>query len=112
MENENYALVLGSKIKHLRKLAGMTQVELAKLLGYTSTGTLSMIERGEMIMSHRKREMAAPILKVPASHLHSPHFTSYDQDKLTRQLYIAYDKKKHTREFSQLRKLLQKLGEE
>ena len=112
MENENYALVLGAKIKHLRKLAGLTQVELGKLLGYTSTGTLSMIERGEMVMSHEKREIAAPLLKVPASHLHSPHFASYDETKLTRQLYIAYHSKRHSREFNQLRKLLQKLGEE
>jgi transcriptional regulator with XRE-family HTH domain len=46
MSGEVFRAVLGKKIKILRKLKPINQVELAKELGYKSTGTISLIENG------------------------------------------------------------------
>lgn len=37
---------MGRRIKMVRKANDLTQVELAKLLGYTSTGTIAQVEAG------------------------------------------------------------------
>ena len=56
---------MGKKIKRFRQLREITQIELAKLLGYTSTGTLSQIENGLRGIDIDKLPKLAQILEVP-----------------------------------------------
>lgn len=57
---------LGKKIKALRKHNGLSQVDLAYRLGYESTGTISLIERGLTGMRREKVYEAAKEFCVPA----------------------------------------------
>lgn len=45
-EGERLRRIFGKKIKQLRRIRGTTQVELAKELGFTSTGTISQVKNG------------------------------------------------------------------
>jgi transcriptional regulator with XRE-family HTH domain len=61
---EEYNKVVGHRINFFRKLRGITQTELAKALGYTSSGTISLIERGIIGMNKAKIAVAAKVLSV------------------------------------------------
>lgn len=56
--------VFGKKLRILREMAGMTQVQLGKAIGYTSTGTVSLIESGKRRMMPDEILRAAEILNV------------------------------------------------
>lgn len=47
MENKTPREILGHKVKFYRKQIGLSQVQLGERLGYNSSGTISLIERGE-----------------------------------------------------------------
>jgi transcriptional regulator with XRE-family HTH domain len=64
-ETIKHRLALGRKIKYLRELNNITQMELAKALGYESTGTISQIENGERGMKAEKMVLAANFLGIP-----------------------------------------------
>ena len=51
MLEENKQILRGAEIRSLRKRLGMTQEELAKLLGVTAN-TVARWERGELGLSH------------------------------------------------------------
>lgn len=59
-----YNEIVGHRIKFFRRLVGMSQTELADKLGYTSSGTISLIERGKIGMNKAKVAMAAKIVGV------------------------------------------------
>lgn len=63
---------VGLKIKTLRRLAGLTQTELAKKLGYSSSGTISLIESEKRGMTLDKLFLASKILNVPP-----PYFNKF-----------------------------------
>ena len=60
---------LGNKIKRLRVSKGMTQDDLAKLLGYSSRSTINKIESGAHSIDHEKILKFAYMLKVSAGYL-------------------------------------------
>ena len=106
----DYAKVLGKKIRDLRKLSGLTQVELAAELGYTSTGTISQIEKGVFAMSVLRRQKAASVLRVSDDYLSSTQYGTKEMSELQQLLYDAYTKGKDTRDFRHVRRLLVKLA--
>lgn len=55
---------IGKKIKHFRKLNNMTQTELAKLLGYASSGQICFIEKGQRGMSRSQLFKFCSLLKI------------------------------------------------
>ncbi|MBI9082675.1 MAG: helix-turn-helix transcriptional regulator [Desulfobacterales bacterium] len=76
-----FQVVLGRKIKSLRTIHGFSQVKLAKLLGYESTGTISQIETGQRGMDHDKICLAAKIFNVDEAELFSTQ--EYRPEELT-----------------------------
>lgn len=56
--------LIGHRIQFFRKLRGVTQIELAKALGYTSTGAVSRIERGDIGMKKSNLSTAAKVLQI------------------------------------------------
>lgn len=61
--------MLGEKIKKFRKSLGMTQVELAKKVGYRNRNAISMIEIGENDVPTEKLSKIAIALGVSVSDL-------------------------------------------
>ncbi len=61
---KNYNKLIGERIRFFRKLRGVSQIELAKALGYTSSGTISRIERDGSGMHKSKILQAAKHLAV------------------------------------------------
>lgn len=59
---KDYNKRIGSRIRLFREMRGMTQIELAKRLGYNSTGALSLIESGERGLNKVKLNQAASVL--------------------------------------------------
>jgi len=60
---------LGNKIKRLRLEKGMTQDELAKLLGYSSRSTINKIESDINTISYEKIKKLVEIFNIDASEL-------------------------------------------
>lgn len=54
--------IIGENIQRLRKLRGLTQEELAKLMGYKSKSTINKIELGVNDIPQRKIEKFADVL--------------------------------------------------
>ena len=55
---------MGRRLRYLREYRKVTQDELARHLGYTSSGTISRIEAGEIWMSKERIIEAAEKLEV------------------------------------------------
>lgn len=68
-DNETIRKVIGSKIRKLRELNNMTQMDLAFRLDYESTGMISQIENGLKGMGLSRLKKCADIFKVPLSSL-------------------------------------------
>jgi transcriptional regulator with XRE-family HTH domain len=83
---------IGKNIKMFRKRAEMTQVDLAKKLGYTSSGTISQIENGSRGMDFDKLDLAAEVLNIDAAILLAPD-TFDDQQIEDLQLFYSIQKK-------------------
>lgn len=59
-------MTLGEKIRQQREAKGMTQLELARRIGYTTTGAISLIESGKRDISIDKvREIAKALDVTP-----------------------------------------------
>ena len=59
-------MTLGEKIRQQREAKGMTQLELAQKIGYTTTGAVSLIESGKRDISIDKvREIAKALDVTP-----------------------------------------------
>jgi len=56
--------VLGRRLRYLREYRKVTQEDLGKYLGYTSSGTISRVEAGEIWMSKERVVRAAENLDV------------------------------------------------
>lgn len=70
-KTDEFKKLLGRKIRALRIKHDMTQMDLAGLLGYESTGTISLIESGQKGMDHEKIRKAAQVFGVQMSFLMS-----------------------------------------
>ena len=72
ISGEAFKTVLGKKIKMLRELKQIGQVELARALGYKSTGTISLIENGKKGMKVSSILKASTFFKIHPAVLLSP----------------------------------------
>ena len=59
----------GEEIRKIREEKGLSQQELAELLGYKTNSYISEIERGRFLPSQRKLPELAKALKVPLKKL-------------------------------------------
>ena len=75
MDNSNIKKLLGTRVHYLRKLAGLSQEQLAEVVGL-STKTISYIENGKNSISLSKLPLLAKGLGVPVYKL----FISADND--------------------------------
>jgi transcriptional regulator with XRE-family HTH domain len=85
LRSEDMRKIMGKKIKILREMNSVTQVELAKILGYKSTGTISLIENGIKGMKHVVVIKAAEFFRIPPSVL----FSLADMDKDELEIFSA-----------------------
>ena len=74
-----YNEIVGRRLRYLREYRKMTQEELARYLGYTSSGTMSLIEAGERGMSKRRIIEAARKLDVHPYVLQTPDEIPHDK---------------------------------
>jgi len=87
---KEYNQRVGERIKLFREIQGFSQVELAKMLGYQSTGAFSLIEAGERGLNRTKLAQAAKILDT------FPEVLTADS-KLTKQEILDLNKFLHIR---------------
>jgi len=80
LRSEDMRKIMGKKIRILREMNKVTQVELAKILGYKSTGTISLVENGIKGMKHVVIIKAAEFFRIPPAVLFSP--ADMDKDEL------------------------------
>lgn len=78
---------MGIKIRTLRKQHGLTQMDLAKQLGYSSTGAISNIEKGIKGMDIEKVNHTAMIFGVHPAILLST--IPMDEDKMITVLKLS-----------------------
>jgi transcriptional regulator with XRE-family HTH domain len=71
-DERRFRRALGQKIRVLRERRKMTQMDLAKELGFTSTGTISQVENGLKGLSVDSIMKAAKVLGVHPIVLISP----------------------------------------
>lgn len=64
MNDKNFKKMFGTRIRYLRKLAGLSQEKLAERAGL-STKTISYIENGKNTISFNKLTLIAEALSVP-----------------------------------------------
>jgi transcriptional regulator with XRE-family HTH domain len=64
MDAIKYRKIVGNKIRLLREIRGLSQMDLAYGLGYNSTGAISQIESGARGMGKLKTLEAAGILGI------------------------------------------------
>jgi transcriptional regulator with XRE-family HTH domain len=74
-------LKLGDKLKNLRKQKGLTQEDLARLLG-TANSTVSMYERGARVPDIDTMRRIAEIFRVDMNYLLG-HSASFESQNLT-----------------------------
>lgn len=72
MDGERIQRILGAKVRQLRLLHGMTQVELAKQMGFTSTGAISQVESGQRGLTRENILRLSRIFGVHPSVLFTP----------------------------------------
>lgn len=82
-DKKPFNVILGKKIRKLRKIAGLTQMDLAFELGYNSTGTISQIENGVSGMDNDQILRAAQFFGV------DPLVLFTDHEYTDRQLELA-----------------------
>jgi len=102
----NYRHILGKKIRILREMVEMTQMDLANALGYTSTGMVSQIETGAKGMDPEKIIKAAKIFGVHPSVLISDVEMTREDVEMFVNLSIILKSKDKAIHFSAIRELL------
>jgi transcriptional regulator with XRE-family HTH domain len=80
LRSEDMRKIMGKKIRILREMNNVTQMELAKILGYKSTGAISLIENGIKGMKHVVVIKAAEFFRIHPTVLFSP--ANLDEDEL------------------------------
>lgn len=80
-------LVFGANIKAIRGMMNLEQADLSKLLGYSPTsGTLSSIEHGRIMMKQEKILKLSEVSGVPVDAIMSTVRLTEDHYKMLRQL--------------------------
>jgi len=102
----NYRHILGKKIRMLRDIARMTQMDLANALGYTSTGMVSQIEAGAKGMDPEKIIEAARIFDVHPSVLISDVDMAHEDIEMFVNLSTILKSKNKAKHVDTIRELL------
>jgi transcriptional regulator with XRE-family HTH domain len=97
MENQfdvkEFRMILGRKIRMLRKSKGITQMELAKELGFSSSGTISQVENGLKGLKVESIMKAAIALEVHPIVLMTPYEMKQDDIERVSALFKLFEKR-------------------
>lgn len=109
---EAYRKALGKKIRLLREANDVTQIELAKALGFKSTGTISLVENGIKGLKVASIVKAARYFNIHPAVLISAVEMGKDDLKMFSDLMILTEKKQKNPEkvkpfFDAISKLLE-----
>lgn len=88
---EKFNVILGRRIRILRRQMQMSQEELGALLGYHSSGMISQVENGLRGMDREKIKKAAEIFGVPFSVMMSEQDYSDTDLEMFRNLKTVID---------------------
>lgn len=91
-EDKRFRHILGSKIRKLRTISGKTQVELAKELGFTSTGAISQVENGLKGLKVESIVKAAEVLGVHPIVLMTPYELGEEEIEIASELFLLFEK--------------------
>jgi len=92
-DNKRFRKILGSKIRKLRLQSGKTQVELAKELGFTSTGAISQVENGLRGLTIDPIIRAAKALGVHPIVLLMPDAMDKDEIEIISAMFELFEKR-------------------
>jgi transcriptional regulator with XRE-family HTH domain len=110
LRSEDMRKIMGKKIKILRKMNSVSQVELAKILGYKSTGTISLIENGIKGMKNVVVIKVANFFRIDPSVLFSPS----DMDQVELEIFsdvmkLMDERRKHPQKMKPHVELLKRI---
>jgi transcriptional regulator with XRE-family HTH domain len=106
-KRKRFKHILGNKIRKLRTVSGITQVELAKKLGFTSTGAISQIENGLKGMKVESIIRAAEVFGVHPFILLTPYDLGQEETEIITKLFMLLEK--HRRQPNMVRSYVQQL---
>lgn len=69
MKDKKILIEMGERIKSRRKQIGLSQIELAQKVGYTSKSTISLIENGKRDISSAQLKKIATALDTTVDYL-------------------------------------------
>jgi len=99
-DGERFRQMLGKKIKTLRTARGITQVELARALGFTSTGAISQVENGLRGLMLESIINAAKVLDVHPVFLMDPDDIESDNCELISAMLRLFEKRRQEPELA------------
>jgi transcriptional regulator with XRE-family HTH domain len=99
-DGERFRQMLGKKIKTLRTARGITQVELARALGFTSTGAISQVENGLRGLMFESIINAAIVLDVHPVFLMDPDDIESDNCELISAMLRLFEKRRQEPELA------------
>jgi len=99
-DGERFRQMLGKKIKTLRTARGITQVELARALGFTSTGAISQVENGLRGLMFESIINAAKVLDGHPVFLMDPDDIESDNCELISAMLRLFEKRRQEPELA------------
>jgi len=99
-DGKRFRQMLGKKIKTLRTARGITQVELARALGFTSTGAISQVENGLRGLMFESIINAAKVLDVHPVFLMDPDDIESDNCELISAMLRLFEKRRQEPELA------------
>jgi transcriptional regulator with XRE-family HTH domain len=99
-DGERFRQMLGKKIKTLRTARGITQVELARALGFTSTGAISQVQNGLRGLMFESIINAAKVLDVHSVFLMDPDDIESDDCELISAMLRLFEKRRQEPELA------------
>ena len=100
---EGYCRRIGARIKYFRERRGLTQSQLATLIGYQQGSMISQIESGDKRPSNEKLDKLAEVLQVPTGLLTTALEFSEDDVELAIKLTLML--RDHSRHYETVKAL-------
>ncbi len=104
---KSYAAMVGERIRFFRKKARMSQVSLGEAVGYTSSGSISLVERGKIMMEPEKINKAAEILNVDPIILTTREDLTNEQLVILSNLFKIFRVKGKTPHYDSIKSLIE-----
>jgi transcriptional regulator with XRE-family HTH domain len=98
--------IFGKKIRHLRKLQDVTQMDLARALGMTSSGAISQVENGTKGLAFENVGKAAMFFGVHPCELLSSNHANKDDLALLKGVMQVIANKKTSKNYEAIQSLL------